>query len=122
MSRAERQSSGSSIGLLACSLSPLCQWDSRRSILAAVNLVALAAFVPIAGAMAIGIQTLLRLRVARACQRFDIEYYGSGRHKYEAFDVAWATFERAHQGLAQLAHRAIFAEQAEPQPRHSTSV
>ena len=57
-----------------------------------VNIAALAALVPIASSGILGLHALRTLRIARACDRFDSEYVGSGRHKYESFEVAWATF------------------------------
>jgi len=77
-----------------------------------INIAALAALVPIASAIVIALHTLRTLRIARACDRFDVEYTGSGRHKNESFEVAWATFERVHPRDARIARRRILAERA----------
>lgn len=77
-----------------------------------INMMAFAGLAPILGAIVLGIGTVRALRVARACDRFDIEYVGNGRHKYESFESAWATFERAHPRDARIARRRIFAQRA----------
>jgi hypothetical protein len=77
-----------------------------------VNIAALAARVPIASAIVIGLHTLQTLRTARSCDRFNVEYIGSGRHKNESFELAWATFERVHPRDARIARRRILAERA----------
>jgi hypothetical protein len=55
-----------------------------------VNVLALIASFAILWAAVVALRAV---RTLRACERFDIEYYGSGRHKYEAFETAWASFE-----------------------------
>lgn len=77
-----------------------------------VNIAALAGLVPIASAIVIGLHTLRTLRIARSCDRFNVEYAGSGRHKYESFEIAWATFERVHPRDARIGRRRILAERA----------
>jgi hypothetical protein len=87
-----------------------------------VNIAALAALVPIASAVIIGLHTLRTIRIARACDRFDSEYVGSGRHKYESFEVAWATFERVHPRDARIGRRHILAERVAGAARHDRAM
>lgn len=77
-----------------------------------VNALALMASFVILWAAVVAVRAVRTLHVSRACQRFDIEYYGSGRHKYEAFETAWASFERLHPRDARLAYPQILAQRA----------